>query len=133
MGISVKPVAHYQVQAGTNVRLDCVVAGSPSPVVFWTEEKSRMVWEAGREQGNVQMVRNNSLLLKNTTIDNTGHYLCTGVNSAGAAIERSQLLVYDLNDFNGTSENFEGSKEHLSAYHIVPETDIAEARIALME
>ena len=29
--ISVKPVAHYQVQAGTQVRLDCVVAGSPSP------------------------------------------------------------------------------------------------------
>ena len=55
------------------------------------------------------------------------------MNCAGAVIERSHLLVYDLNDFNRTGENFEGSKEHLSAYHIAPDTDIAEARIALME
>ena len=108
------------------MRLDCVVAGSPSPVVFWTEEKSRIVWEAGREQGNVQMVRNNSLLLKNTTVDNTGHYLCTGVNSAGAAIERSQLLVYDVADFN------KSSSEHMDAYHVSADIDITEARTALM-
>jgi len=131
--ISVKPVAHYQVQAGSQVRLDCVVAGSPSPSVFWTEESSRTVWYAGIEHDNVQMVRNNSLVIRNTTVENTGHYLCSGVNSAGSAIERSQVLVYDLNDFNRTRQNFEGSKEHLSAYHIEADTDIAEARIALME
>lgn len=131
--ISVKPVAHYQVQAGSQVRLDCVVAGSPSPSVFWTEEKTRTVWYAGIEHDNIHMVRNNSLVIRNTTVENSGHYLCSGVNSAGAAIERSQLLVYDLNDFNRTGKNFGGSKEHLSAYHIAPDTDIAEARIALME
>ena len=91
------------------------------------EEKSRTVWEAGREQGNVQMVRNNSLVLWNTTVDNTGHYLCTGVNSAGAAIERSQLLVYDVNDFNSSS-----SSEHMEAYHVSADIDITEARTALM-
>ena len=42
--ISVKPVSHSQVEVGAEVRLDCVLAGSPSPYVFWTEEKSRTVW-----------------------------------------------------------------------------------------
>ena len=124
--ISVKPVAHYQVEAGTTVRLDCVVAGSPAPSVFWTEEESRTVWEAGMEHGNVQMVRNNSLVLRNTTVANTGHYLCSGVNSAGAAIERSQLFVYDVKDFNSSSP------KHMEAYHVMAEMDITEARTALM-
>jgi len=131
--ISVKPVAHYQVQAGSQVRLDCVVAGSPSPSVFWTEERTRTVWYAGIEHDNIHMVRNNSLVIRNTTVENSGHYLCSGVNSAGAAVERAQLLVYDLNDFNMTGKDGSKSKEHLSAYHIAQETDIAEARIALME
>ena len=38
---------------------------------------------AGEEHGNIQMVRNNSLVIKKSNVDNTGHYLCTGVNSAG--------------------------------------------------
>ena len=131
--ITVKPVAHYQVQAGSQVRLDCVVAGSPSPSVFWTEERTRIVWYAGIEHDNIHMVRNNSLVIRNTTVENSGHYLCSGVNSAGAAVQRAQLLVYDTNDFNRTEENFEKSREHYSAYHLSPDTDIAEARIALME
>ena len=124
--ISVKPVAHYQVQAGTTVRLDCVVAGSPSPNVFWTEETTRTVWYSGLTHSNVQMIRNNSLVLTNATVENTGHYLCSGVNSAGAAIERSQLLVYDVSDFNNTNS------EHMDSYHITADIDITEARTALM-
>ena len=46
---------------------------------------------AGVEQGNVMMVRNHSLVITNATTANTGHYLCSGVNTAGAAIERSQV------------------------------------------
>ena len=124
--ISVKPVSHYQVQAGTTVRLDCVVAGSPTPVVFWTEERSRTIWYPGVEHDNVQMMRNNSLVLRNCTVDNTGHYLCSSVNSAGAAIERSQLLVYDVSDFKTTNT------QHMETYHIPAELDITEARTALM-
>ena len=90
------------------------------------------MWYGGIEHNNIHMVRNNSLVIRNTTVDNSGHYLCSGVNSAGAAIERAQLLVYDINDFNRTGEDMSGSKD-LSAYHIAPDTDIAEARIALME
>ena len=114
---------------GGQVRLDCVVAGSPSPLVFWVEEESRGVWWPGQQRDNVEMVRNNSLVLSNLNTLNTGHYLCTGVNTAGAAIERSQLLVYDLKDFNSSSVN----PGHGALYHVSPDPDIAEARTVLME
>ena len=74
------------------------------------------------------MMRNNSLLIRNTSLAHTGHYLCTGVNEAGAAIERSQLLVYDVHDWDTESRD-----HHLDSYHLTPTTDVAEARVVLME
>ena len=92
------------------------------------------------------MVRNHSLVITNATTANTGHYLCSGVNTAGAAIERSQvpghirtvanifatflpssqLLVYNSADWSG-------GEGDLAAYHVPADTDTAEARVALME
>ena len=46
---------------------------------------------AGVEQGEVSMMRNNSLVIRGAALEHTGHYLCSGVNTAGAAIERSVL------------------------------------------
>ena len=46
---------------------------------------------AGVEQGAVNMMRNNSLVIRGAGLEHTGHYLCSGVNTAGAAIERSVL------------------------------------------
>ena len=69
--ISVKPVAHYQVQAGTTVRLDCVVAGSPSPNVFWTEETTRTVWYSGLTHSNNKIFTPGT----NLVLWQCGHYL----------------------------------------------------------
>ena len=46
---------------------------------------------AGVEQAEVSMMRNNSLVIRGAALEHTGHYLCSGVNTAGAAIERSVL------------------------------------------
>ena len=83
------------------------------------------------EHGNIQMVRNNSLVIKNSSLDNSGHFLCSGVNSAGAAIERSQLLVFDSRDWSGANSSV--SSSHMSSYHVTSDMDIAEGRVALME
>ena len=37
----------------------------------------------------MSMVRNNSLVIRTAGLEHSGHFLCSGVNSAGAAIERS--------------------------------------------
>ena len=39
------------------------------------------------------MVRNNSLVIRGAGLEHTGHYLCSGVNTAGAAIERSETMI----------------------------------------
>ena len=93
------------------------------------------------------MVRNHSLVITNATTANTGHYLCSGVNTAGAAIERSQVTNKDIctgaNVCNYpniplqllvyNSADWSGGEGDLAAYHVPADTDTAEARVALME
>ena len=161
--ITVKPLAHSQVPAGRSIRLDCLVAGSPSPAVYWTREEGRVVWwltgppsETPSEKvvladntttnnsssnsnttsftnnynnnNNVYMARNRSLIIVNATRANSGHYFCVGVNTAGAAMERSHILVYDEQDF---VRNKSASEDQY--YHVVPDPDLAAARAALLE
>ena len=127
--ITVKPTSHVQSKTGTILRLDCVVAGSPSPTVFWTHEADRTEWYAGVEHGNVYMARNNSLVFVNTTLANSGHFSCIGVNTAGASIERSHIFIFDPSDFNSTKS----STDHSEFYHVNSDPDLANARVALME
>jgi hypothetical protein len=77
------------------------------------------------------MARNRSLVIVNATRANSGHYFCVGVNTAGAAMERSHVLVYDEADFvRGRKSNSSSEDEY---YHVVPDTDLAAARAALLE
>ena len=113
------------------------------------------------DHGNVYMARNNSLIFVNATRlggsdagsngssngsngnepNISGHYSCIGVNTAGSALERSQIILFDPSDFgdngimaaNDDSENEIMSQEHSEFYHIAADSELASARIALME
>ena len=127
--ITVKPSSHIQTKVGTILKLDCVVAGSPSPSVFWIHEPDQTEWYPGVEHGNIYMARNNSLVFVNTSLENSGHFSCVGVNSAGATLERSQVLIFNLSDFNTTK----GGADHSKFYHVNTDPDLANARVVLME
>ena len=120
-------------------RLDCVVAGSPSPKVMWTREEDGVSWHPGMDHGPVYMARNNSLIFVNaSSLENgiSGHYSCIGVNTAGSALERSQIMLFDPSDFGGSDTNGANeivSPDHSQYYHIATDNDLASARIALME
>ncbi len=154
--------------AGRTIRLDCLVTGSPSPAVYWTREEGRLIWwltgppaaatglpelaESSNSNSsfhnistvtynnNSYMARNRSLVIANATRANSGHYFCVGVNTAGAAMERSHLLVYDEQDFVRPRPT-EGADNSSSAdavvddqyYHVRPDPELASARAALME
>ena len=81
-----------------------------------------------KENRNIVMLQNNSLLIRNASGENSGHYLCSAVNTAGSAISRSQVLVFKSIDFYDVNNN-----DNLDSYHIAEDIDIAEARVALME
>ncbi len=154
---------NLQVAAGRTVRLDCLVTGSPSPAVYWTREEGRLIWwltgppaaatglpelaESSSSNSssfhnistvtnnNSYMARNRSLVITNATRANSGHYFCVGVNTAGATMERSQLLVYDEQDFvrprpTGTANSSALDDQY---YHVRPDPELASARAALME
>ena len=145
--ITVKPPASVQAKAGSPVRLDCVVAGSPSPAVYWWREAgdtpgSTPAWHVGTERSNAYMARNNSLVFTagaggGAATKDSGHYACVGVNTAGAAIQRSHLLVYDAVDFTGGSggDNEASIAAHANLYSQAggEPADLAAARVALME
>ena len=127
--ITVKPSASIQSKLGSGVRLDCVVAGSPTPEVFWTREADKTTWYPGLEHDNIYMARNNSLVFVKASLDNSGHYSCVGVNTAGSTLERSHVFVYDQADFSDK----ESLGHHSEFYHTKTDPDLAAARVALME
>jgi len=124
--ISVKPGALHRVMAGKTIKLDCFVTGNPSPTVFWTREKDGETWYAGKKMGNVFMARNHTLILQNIAMENSGDYVCVGVSGAGAALERTLLVV---NEKNPTTVN--SSSETFTPNNLVK--DLIEARVALVE
>lgn len=95
---------------------------------------------SGMDHGSVYMARNNSLIFVNTTSLSdgvSGHYSCIGVNTAGSALERSQVILFDPSDFSdevtANEDNEIQSPDHSQFYHITADSDLASARIALME
>ena len=124
--ISVAPIASVQTKVGDSVKLDCLVTGNPSPLLFWTKEgDTHKVLYPGHNQGSVQVSEEGSLFLVSATENDTGFYTCTVINDVGSAIARSHVLVYDPKDFK-TSDN-------LAQYHDLQDLDLSEARLATVQ
>ena len=92
---------------------------------------------SGMDHGSVYMARNNSLIFVNTTSLSdgvSGHYSCIGVNTAGSALERSQVILFDPSDFSdevtASEDNEIQTPDHSQFYHITADSDLASARIA---
>jgi hypothetical protein len=66
------------------------------------------------------------------TIENSGHYLCSTLNTVGASIARSHLVIFEETDFTigkNVSSAHENEYESLS----VNDLGLEEARLALLE
>ena len=123
--ISVRPPVSLHRQAGQPVQLDCLVAGTPMPLVYWTKERDQdepLVLFPGSSYDNVVILSDGTLKIGSTSVENTGHYACVVVNEVGSAIARSHLLIYD------------GTSDHATGFNLSDEADIYqdsnEARLA---
>ena len=121
--ISVRPPVSLHRQAGQPVQLDCLVAGTPMPLIYWMKEKDQeepQIMFPGSTYENTAILSDGTLKIGSTNVENTGHYACVVVNEVGSAMARSHLFIYD------------GSSAKLS-----PDTDIFqdsnEARLATAE
>ena len=77
-----------------------------------------------------------ALKIENPKVENSGHYVCTAVNSVGAVLARSHLVVFDPEDFateNHLKTNFDEAKKDLFGESAVNQIEFEEARLALLE
>ena len=125
--ISVRPPTSLHRQAGQSVQLDCLVAGTPMPLVYWMKEKDQdepLIMYPGLTYDNAIVLSDGTLKIGSANVENSGQYACVVVNEVGSAIARSHLLIYD-----GSSEYGAGFK--LSDNDIFQDSN--EARLATSE
>ena len=141
--LTVKPRAHIQQEAGNPVSLQCMVTGSPKPAVYWTLEEDIRITESqdndkgwlimpGTRRQNMYVASDGALKIEDPTIENSGHYVCSTLNTVGASIARSHLVIFDENDFT-SKKNI--SQLHKKEYEAMGVSDLGleEARLALLE
>ena len=122
--ISVRPPVNLHRQAGQSVQLDCLVAGTPMPLVYWMKEKDQAEPEImfpGSSYANEVVLSDGTLKIGSASVGNSGHYACVVVNEVGSAMARSHLLIY------------EGSNEYGSGFKLSDNDifqDSNEARLA---
>lgn len=125
--ISVSPVASVQTKVGDSVKLDCLAAGKPLPLLFWTKEGSGdQVMFPGHSYGqNTQVSEDGSLFVVSAQESDSGFYTCNAINEVDTVIARSHVLVYDPKDFKNANK--------LAQFHHLDDLDLTEARLATVE
>ncbi|CAB4065403.1 ROBO2 [Lepeophtheirus salmonis] len=87
--ITVKPPASLKKSNKLDkISLDCFVTGTPHPLVFWTIESAN---SDGKEvllfsdslggDKRISVLRDGSLIIKDPQVKDTGHYVCSSLNS----------------------------------------------------
>lgn len=64
----------------SNLRLDCVIQGVPTPDVSWTQSTKPVISEVG---GRVEILTNGSLAIQGVTLTDGGVYMCVATNILG--------------------------------------------------
>lgn len=130
--ITVKPQSSLQHNAGIPIQLQCMVTGVPKPTIFWSLEQQEGLIMPGVRKGNMYMAQDGSLKIETPSVENSGQYVCTAINSVGSALARSHVVVYDPNDFNYNSSS---AKNHETIYkdQTSDTLGIDEARMVLLE
>ncbi|XP_040567961.1 immunoglobulin superfamily DCC subclass member 4-like [Lepeophtheirus salmonis] len=134
--ITVKPPASLKKSNKLDkISLDCFVTGTPHPLVFWTIESAN---SDGKEvllfsdslggDKRISVLRDGSLIIKDPQVKDTGHYVCSSLNSVGSALSRSYLTVYDPS--SSSIEKEKGNSTLNLPREIIK---LEEARLVLLE
>ena len=132
--ITVRPKAHLQQPIGKAINLECMVTGTPKPVVYWAREgdDAAEFVMPGMRRNNMYVTSDGALKIETPSVENSGHYACAAVNEVGSAMARSHLVVFDPADFE--KENSSPIENHVKTYEKESDTfERDEARLALLE
>ena len=113
-----------------------MVTGSPKPAIYWSKEKQDGLIMPGMRNGNMYMAQDGSLKIENPSIENSGHYTCTALNSVGSTLARSHVVIFDPKDFDGENKDLTLQQDHGKIYEEESKDQSngsEEARLALLE
>ena len=84
-----KPKSSVIAYKNWDMILKCDIFGYPFPEVKWTRSLKQLPI-------NRHIINGNKLVIKNTTVDDGGAYLCEGVNQLGSVIAVTWMNVKDV-------------------------------------
>ena len=87
-----------------NTILKCDIFGYPVPVITWT--RSRKQLPVSRH-----IIDGDTLMIKNTTEDDGGAYVCQGANEMGSVMAVIWIFVKDVGKLNVQQNNIIRQKE----------------------
>jgi roundabout axon guidance receptor 2 len=83
------------VGVGRQISFRCEVIGNPAPAVFWNRESSETFMFPNQDHGRLSVLDDGSLTISSVHVEDSGVYVCQGLNMAGTAIAKVKLQVKD--------------------------------------
>ncbi|XP_078786026.1 immunoglobulin superfamily member 10 isoform X2 [Oryzias latipes] len=90
--ILTRPRGIIRGMSGEPIFLHCLSDGSPSPRIFWTLPGGHTLTRP-QVLGRYQLVENGTLVVKDTTLNDRGNYVCKAHNDAGEAVLTIPVVI----------------------------------------
>jgi len=90
--ISIKVGDTLKTNSGRDIMIDCEADGIPKPRVIWTKDNEDL-----SSSGRISIFENGSLLLQETSEEDTGIFACTVINNRGVDMYSSKIKIMGQN------------------------------------
>ena len=86
-------------KVGESLKIKCPIFGYPAPIVSWQKDEADISYAWSRYR-----TTRKTLKIKSVSVEDTGVYVCTGINGFGKAETRIELVVINPEDFPADSD-----------------------------
>ena len=110
------PLANVVVKAGDEISMECVITGTPPPVITWFKDNRAL--QSSSEMEIVQDGNVAKLKIRESYPKTAGTYICKGQNVAGEALTTSTVYFKAITPPFSDSETSEDLKAQKPAFYV---------------
>lgn len=86
--VSIRVGDSLKSSSGRDIIIDCEADGIPKPRVIWTKDNEDL-----SSSGRIKIFQNGSLLIKDTSEEDSGDFACTVINNRGVDMYSSKIKI----------------------------------------